>query len=108
MSRKQLIEARIRDALVPTVLEVADESHRHSVPVGSESHFNVMVVSAAFEGDSRVERHRRIHRLLASELEAGLHALTLTLLTPKEHETKGALRIESPECLGGSKSKTSG
>ncbi len=107
MSRKQVIEERIQRDLAPLHLEVVDESHRHSVPAGAESHFNVTVVSAAFDGMLRVERHRRIHGLLESELDRGLHALTLTLLTPSEFEAKGGAHIASPNCLGGSKSDPS-
>jgi BolA protein len=101
VTRKELIENKLGGALNPVVLGVVDESHRHSVPAGSESHFNVLVVSDAFRDLPRVARHRRVHELLAQELAAGLHALTLTLLTPEEHAERGA--TASPACLGGSK-----
>ncbi len=103
MQRKQIIEERLTENLSPVHLAVVDESSRHSVPAGSESHFNVTVVSATFDGMIRVERHRRIHELLKSELDGGLHALTLTLLTPSEFEAKGGSSIVSPNCMGGSK-----
>ena len=103
MSRKQTIEDRLTQALQPIALEVIDESRQHSVPAGAESHFNVTVVSKTFEGMLRVERHRRIHEILESELAAGLHALTLSLMTPTEYEAKGGVSIASPKCLGGSK-----
>jgi len=103
MSRKALIESRITESLSPQVLEVLDESHRHSSGKGAESHFNVTVVSEAFAGDNRVQRHRRIHGLLADQMDAGLHALTLTLLTPAEYEAKSGQSIASPKCMGGSK-----
>ncbi len=88
------------------LLDVVDESHRHSVPSGAESHFNLTVVCAAFDGMMRIDRHRRIHELLQAELDGGLHALTLTLLSPSEYEAKrakGEVGIASPNCLGGSK-----
>lgn len=107
MRRKQIIEERLAGELTPVHLEVVDESHRHSVPAGAESHFNVTVVSADFDGMMRVDRHRRIHQLLKSELDGGLHALTLTLLTPVEFEAKGGASIVSPNCLGGSKADKS-
>lgn len=103
MSRKELIESRINESLAPTVLAVVDESHRHSSGKGAESHFNVTVVSEAFGGENRVKRHRRIHSLLSDQMEAGLHALTLTLLTPDEYEKKSGQSIASPSCMGGSK-----
>lgn len=103
MSRKALIERRITESLAPVVLEVLDESHRHSSGKGAESHFNVTVVADAFDGDNRVKRHRRIHALLDDQMAAGLHALTLTLLTPAEYEAKSGQSIRSPSCMGGSK-----
>ena len=103
MRRKQRIEACLQTALDPTHLAVLDESSGHSVPAGSESHFNLTVVSEKFDGLMRIDRHRQIHELLASELAGGLHALTLTLLTPTEFEAKGGVSLVSPNCMGGSK-----
>ncbi len=98
MTRKQRIETALGDALRPAHLAVSDESHRHSGPPGRESHFNVTVVSEQFEGQSRLGRHRTIHDLLADELRGGLHALTLTLLTPAEYEARGGVSLASPAC----------
>ncbi len=86
-------------------LVVENESHMHSVPPGSETHFKVLVVSAAFEGLGPVDRHRRVHGLLSDELRSGLHALTLRALTPAQWEAEGASGFQSPACLGGSKSE---
>ena len=68
MSVQDGIESKIRTALDPTHLEVVNESHMHSVPPGSESHFRLVVVSDRFEGQTRVARHQTINRLLAGEL----------------------------------------
>ena len=76
----------------------------HSSGKGAESHFKVVVVSDGFDGAMRVERHRRIHQLLQSELDGGMHALTLTLLTPAEFDKRGGQAIASPNCMGASKS----
>lgn len=84
---------------------VENESHKHSVAPGSETHFKVLVVSSSFEGLGAVERHRRVHALLSDELRAGLHALTLRALTPAQWQEDGAAGFQSPECLGGSKHK---
>jgi BolA protein len=102
VSRQERIESRLLEALAPVRIEVVDESRQHSVPRDAETHFNVLCVSAAFEGASRVDRHRRVHELLSVELAGGLHALTLTLLTPEEHERRGGATA-SPACHGGSK-----
>ncbi len=42
------------------------------------------MVSAAFDGLSRVERQRRVYAALADELRGPVHALSLTALTPAE------------------------
>lgn len=104
MSRASRLNDILVKALVPLHMEIENESHMHSVPPGSETHFKVLVVSAAFEGKSRIDRQRMINDLLKEELKSGLHALTQKTLTPTEWEKqKATLQFESPECLGGSK-----
>ena len=100
------IEEKLVLALAPLHLTVENESRMHSVPAGSETHFKVLVVSAAFEGVSRVDRQRRVNEALKDELATGVHALTMRTLTPGEWEKDGgalAASFESPRCLGGSK-----
>ena len=92
--------------LAPAHLEVVNESHMHSVPPGSESHFNVVVVSDAFEGQNRVNRHRTVNRILAAELASQIHALALHTHTSAEWSARGGRVLDSPECLGGSKTKS--
>ncbi|MBB2178152.1 BolA family transcriptional regulator [Gluconacetobacter tumulicola] len=77
--------------LAPSLIEIEDDSGRHAdhagmrgAPAGGETHFNVLVVSAAFDGLARVQRSRLVHELLAPEFASGLHALSLTLRTPAE------------------------
>ncbi len=89
---------RIREALTaglaPERLEVVDQSHLHVGHAGhrpgGETHFHVTVVSAAFEGLSRPERHRRVYALLAEPMRERVHALGLTTLTPAEAAGRGA------------------
>lgn len=82
------IRRKLTDALAPSRLDVVDESHRHAGHGGArpegETHFNVTVVSAAFQGKSRVERQRMVYALLADELAERVHALALTTRTPQE------------------------
>jgi BolA protein len=99
------ITAKLEAALKPAHLEVINESHRHAVPPGSESHFKVVVVSDAFEGQPRVRRHQQVNAVLAEELEAGLHALSMETLTAAEWTARGGQTLESPPCLGGSKTE---
>jgi BolA protein len=96
------IEDKLREKLVPAHLEVINESHMHSVPPGSESHFKVVVVSATFEGKSLVQRHRLIYDALGDEMRSTIHALAITSRTPAEWAESDAVE-KSPPCLGGSK-----
>ncbi|MBE7244663.1 BolA family protein [Methylobacterium hispanicum] len=82
------IEETLRTQLAPTRLEVVDESHLHAGHSGwregGETHFRLDVVSAAFEGKSRVERHRLVNGLMDEAFKRGLHALALKARTPGE------------------------
>ncbi len=103
MSIQTCIYDKVVGALAPIHLEVINESHQHSVPKNSETHFKVIAVTAAFEETSRIQRHRQLNELLAEELQAGVHALSLQLFTPTEWESRGGQIPKSPPCLGGSK-----
>jgi BolA protein len=104
MSRADAIRSRLETELAPSVLDVINESHQHSVPQGSETHFKVVVVSAAFDGLPQLARHRRVYALLEGELKDGLHALTVTARTPTEWSAPGgSVPLTSPACMGGSK-----
>ena len=103
MTVQQQIETKLREALAPAQLDVANESHMHSVPAGSESHFRVVVVAAAFDGLRAVARHQRIYQLLSAELAGGVHALALHTYTPAEWQQRAGDAPASPNCLGGSK-----
>ncbi len=82
------IRAKLTAGLEPTRLAIHDESHRHAGHAGArpggESHFRVEIVAAAFVGESRVARQRRVYALLAEELAGPVHALALTTLSPEE------------------------
>jgi len=82
------ISRKLHDALAPVSLEVRDDSARHAGHAGAreggESHFDVRLVSARFEGLSRLERQRRVNAILAEELAGPVHALTLKLRAPSE------------------------
>lgn len=103
MSREHRLHTILSDAVKPLHLEVVDESHMHSVPPGSESHFKVLVVSEAFAAQAPLARHRLINRVLADEFAQGLHALSLHAWTPDEWFARGGRAPDSPPCQGGSK-----
>lgn len=103
MSVEQTIQAKLRAALAPSHLQVLNESHRHAVPPGSESHFKLVIVSDAFAGARLVRRHQQVNRILSDELEGPVHALSMETLTPEEWDQRRGETLESPDCLGGSK-----
>ncbi len=105
MSVQQTIETKITAELTPSHLEVVNESHMHSVPPGSESHFRVVVVSERFEGLPLLRRHQTINQLLERELREGVHALSMQTLTAAEWTQRGGQTRASPACHGGSKAQ---
>jgi BolA family transcriptional regulator, general stress-responsive regulator len=87
------IDNKLRARFTPARLKIEDESHKHRGHVGDreggETHFHVEIVSAAFEGQSRVARQRLVYDTLKDELApGGVHALGLTTLTPAEAEKR--------------------
>ena len=103
MRVQESITAKITGDLEPLHLEVINESHKHSVPPGSESHFKVVVVSDRFDGQPLVRRHQTVNAILARELKEDIHALSLETLTESEWTARGGATLTSPPCLGGSK-----
>ena len=82
------METRIWDklsaAFLPVFLEVVNESFKHAVPKGAESHFRCTIVSARFDGAKLIDRHRMVHTVLAEELTEGVHALSISAKTPSQ------------------------
>ena len=103
---ENVIEEKITGRLSPVFLEVTNESDKHNVPAGSESHFKLLVVSSGFAGRSLVDRHRLIYSLLAQELDGQIHALSIQALTPEEWEQGGKAGKATPPCLGGGIAKS--
>lgn len=103
MSTGDVITRKLSEGFSPAHLEVENESHGHNVPRGSETHFRVVVVSAAFEGKRAVARHQMVYAVLAAELQGGVHALALHTFTPSEWAARGASAAASPACMGGAK-----
>ena len=107
MMIQQQIEQQLQSSFAPAFLEVVNESHMHSVPADSETHFRVVVVSSSFDGCSRVARHQQIYAVLAPQLAGPVHALALHTHTAAEWAQREQAVQASPECLGGSKSDQS-
>ena len=67
---------------------MSDESHLHEGHSGhrpgGETHLRLYIVSPAFQGKSRIERHRMINAVLAGELAGPVHALAIKAQAPGE------------------------
>ncbi|MCB0413708.1 MAG: BolA family transcriptional regulator [Bdellovibrionales bacterium] len=102
MTIESTIKEKLKQAYEPVFLSVVNESSNHHVPPGSETHFQVIVVSDAFEGKSRVQRQRLVYQLLSEELVNGVHALSQKLWTPEEWEKRQQEQgAASPHCKNG-------
>jgi BolA protein len=84
----EAIQHKLTSAFQPLRLEIEDDSDRHHGHAGAnpegESHFNVLIESAAFEGAPKVARQRMVYQVLAQELAGPLHALSVRALAPGE------------------------
>lgn len=100
---QQSIEQKLSASLQPALLEVVNESHMHSVPPNSETHFKVTLVSDRFDGKRKVARHQAVYGVLAEEIAGPVHALALHTYTLEEWRERGGAAPASPDCLGGSK-----
>lgn len=97
------IHDKLVDAFAPAALQVLNESHMHSVPKNSETHFKVVVVSEKFAATPLVKRHRMVNEVLAEELQGPVHALSILAYTPDQWRDRGEVIPSSPPCRGGSK-----
>ncbi len=81
MIRSERIHNTLTKTFAPSDLEVVDDSHKHAghagAQPGGETHYTVHIVSAAFEGLSRVAMQRAVMEALKPEFETGLHALSI-------------------------------
>ena len=88
------------NSLKPTYLEIQNESHMHSVPPNSETHFKVILVSEEFNGKSRIARHQVVNNTLAEELSGPVHALSIQAFTQYEWQKRDGYVAPSPNCRG--------
>jgi BolA protein len=93
MTTRDRISETLTKAFAPERLDVIDESHRHAghsgARPGGETHYSIYIVSQAFQGKSRLERHRMINATLMSELQGGVHALAIRAAAPGEAGADG-------------------
>ncbi len=105
-SLEPTLREKLESGLAPLLrLELVNESPQHGLPASAEKHFRVVAVSTVFTGLPRLERHRKVHELLAVELRTQVHALSVQAFTPQEWEEKARVTFASPACLGGGKNQ---
>ena len=83
------LRSKLEAAFSPQHLEIVDDSGRHAGHAGAdreggETHFNVAIQAAAFQGLSRVERQRQVNNALREELAGPVHALSIKATAPGE------------------------
>lgn len=86
-TRLDAIRARITAGLTPLELDLVDESHKHVGHAGARDgrgHFAARIVSAAFEGQPLLARHRLVYAALGELMQTDIHALSLKAIAPSE------------------------
>ena len=88
MRTADLITQKLTEAFAPQSLEVVDETHQHEGHAGhrpgGQTHYRVYIVSDAFKGKTRLQRHRMVNETLAGELAGSVHALAIHAAAPGE------------------------
>ena len=99
---KNTIEQKLTSAFNVEFVQVEDESHMHSVPVGAQSHFKVTLASDDFSGMNKVKMHQAVYKVLADELAGSVHALALHTYDSAAWQALDKAP-DSPQCMGGGK-----
>ena len=87
LDRVRIIETRLTEAFSPSELLVKDQSHLHAGHAGARDgrgHFDVRIISEAFEGQRVLQRHRMVYEALGTLMETDIHALSVKAMTPDE------------------------
>ena len=88
MRTADLITRKLTEAFAPQSVKVLDESDQHEGHAGhrpgGQTHYRVYIVSEAFKGKTRLERHRMVNQSLANELSGDVHALAIHAAAPGE------------------------
>lgn len=87
MNRVDTMNTLLRESFDPLACQIDDESALHAGHAGAASgggHYRLHLVSARFEGLSKVGRHRLVYDCLRELMQKEIHALAMTLLTPSE------------------------
>lgn len=90
-NRIELIEKKLRDVLPMTSLSIEDQSAQHAGHEGAKSgggHFRLVAVSPAFEGKTRIQRHRLVYDVLHDLMCGEIHALSIDARSPSEADVR--------------------
>jgi BolA protein len=85
--RVEQIRVRLETEFDPSHLQVKDQSHLHAGHAGARDgmgHFEVTIVADAFEGKSRIQRHRLVYAALGTLMQTDIHALKINAFAPGE------------------------
>jgi len=85
--RENAIRRRLIETFAPLECQLTDESAMHAGHAGAASgggHYRLHIVSARFEGQNRVNRHRLVYDCLQDMMHTAIHALAITALAPSE------------------------
>jgi BolA protein len=85
--RLERIRERLTATFSPLDCQLFDESALHAGHAGAASgggHYRLRLVSAHFEGQSRIVRHRLVYDCLRDMMHADIHALAIIALAPSE------------------------
>lgn len=98
----EIIESKLKAGLALEHMELVNESYKHNVPEGAQSHFKVLLVSSDFDKKTPIMRHRMVHTILDEELkqEGGIHALSIDAKTPAQYAKSPDIH-KTPACAGG-------
>jgi BolA protein len=86
--RQEAIRACLQH-LAPLDLQIRDDSHLHAGHAGARDgrgHFNVRIVSRAFEGMTALARHRAVYAALGTLMQTDIHALSIDAIAPEEEQ----------------------
>jgi BolA protein len=88
MKRKTKIEKVIKDYFEPYYFSVFDVSEQHrghqGFREGTESHFEIVIVSKIFDNKKKIDRHRMVNKILKDDYSKDLHSVTIKALTLEE------------------------
>lgn len=86
-TREEKIRSRLLETFSPLECQLIDESALHAGHAGAASgagHFRLHIVSAHFEGQNRLKRHRLVYDCLLDMMHTEIHAVAVTALAPSE------------------------